>query len=407
MAEMAVKPELSVGEKAHRPIVELLLLAGPTVVQMASYTLMQFIDVWMLSRVGVDEPTAAANMGLLAFATISFGMGVLWVVNTLVSQNYGQRDYLTCGKYLWQGIWFSVIYSALLTPLVPLAGPVLKTFGHEPALAARETVYFQIVLAATLVKMVGTAFGQFLLATNRPGQVLMATVFGVGVNALAAWGIVLGHWGLPAMGVKGAAWAQNIGVTVETLILVMLAMRGGVRKVFGVRQWRLRWKEMRLLLKLGLPSGAQAVADVMAWTLFSLWVMAKFGTAAMAANAFMLRYMAVSFMPAVGIGTAVTALVGRYIGRGEPDVAERRAHLGFVLTAAYMVACGVAFFVGREWLIRVFRPDEEVVRIGAVLMTFSAVYQFFDALYINYNGALRARGIRCFRRLRRVCCVGG
>ena len=45
----------------------------------------------------------------------------------------------------------------------------------------------------------------------------------------------------------------------------------------------------------------------------------------MAANTFMMRYMVVSFMPAFGMGTAVTALVGRYIGRGRPDVAARRA----------------------------------------------------------------------------------
>ena len=47
--------------------------------------------------------------------------------------------------------------------------------------------------------------------------------------------------------------------------------------------------------------------------------MAAFGTKGMAANHFVFRYMSVSFMPAFGISVAVTALVGRYIGRGQPD----------------------------------------------------------------------------------------
>src|SRR5208282_4192971 len=66
-----------------RPLRQLLALAGPTIMQMGSYTLMQFVDTYMLSRVGVNQPTAAANSGLLVFALICFGFGLLFVVNTL------------------------------------------------------------------------------------------------------------------------------------------------------------------------------------------------------------------------------------------------------------------------------------------------------------------------------------
>ncbi len=131
---------------------------------------------------------------------------------------------------------------------------------------------------------------------------------------------------------------------------------------------------------------------MLAWSLFVTWVLAQFGTVAMAANTFMFRYMVVSFMPAFGCATAVTALVGRYIGMGRPDIAEQRANLGFLVTAAYMLGCGLLFFLGRHQLIAVFSNDPEVQRVGATLLSFAAVYQFFDALYIVYNGALRGAG---------------
>ena len=59
----------------------------------------------MLSRAsnGVDDPTAVGNAGMLCFAIISFGMGTLWVVNTLVSQSFGRKTYSECGRYLWRG----------------------------------------------------------------------------------------------------------------------------------------------------------------------------------------------------------------------------------------------------------------------------------------------------------------
>jgi MATE family multidrug resistance protein len=377
---------------ARSPIVELLSLAAPTVAQMASYTLMQFIDTLMLSRVGETEATAAGNSGLLAFSIISFGVGVLWVVNTLVSQAFGRRDCNACGRYLWQGIWFGLLMSALLAPMLPIAPHMFRWFGHDPQLVRNESIYLRIVLAATVFKMIGTTFWQFLLATDRPVQVMIATVTGVAVNAVAAWAMLFGHFGLPKMGVAGAAWGQNVGVFVEMCFLIYFATRPRFRRLYNLGDWKLRRAEMGTLVRVGIPSGLQITADVLAWSLFSVWVMGAFGTTAMAANTFMMRYMVLSFMPAFGISTAITALVGRYIGRGEPDVAVQRANLGFALTAVYMVSCGLFFFLGRNVLIHLFTSDPQVLRTGAMLLVFAAVYQFFDALYITYNGALRGAG---------------
>src|SRR3954468_6585244 len=132
---------------ARRPLVELLLLAMPTMAQMASYTLMQFGDTWMLSRLGVREPTAAGNAGLFAFSIIGFGVGVLFCVNTLVSQHYGQKDYPSCGRYLWQGVWFGVIFGLLACLAIPFAPAIFHTMGHEDPLAGMEATFFRIAVS--------------------------------------------------------------------------------------------------------------------------------------------------------------------------------------------------------------------------------------------------------------------
>ncbi|HZK80071.1 MAG TPA: MATE family efflux transporter, partial [Humisphaera sp.] len=87
-----------------------------------------------------------------------------------------------------------------------------------------------------------------------------------------------------------------------------------------------------------------------------------------------------------------TALVGRYIGMGRPDIARKRADLGFAVTAAYMLTCGLIFCLGRYRLIAIFASDPQVLHIGEMLLIFAGVYQFFDAMYIVYNGALRGAG---------------
>ena len=178
---------------------------------MASYTLMQFVDTWFLAHTpdSVDAPTAAANSGTPAFSIISLGMGVLWVVNTLVSQNFGRKNYAACGRFLWQGIWFALAFSVLLLPGLRYVSQAFRLVGHEPRLVALETVYLQIVIGASALKLIGTAFGQFLLSIDKPVCVMIATVIGVAVNAVAAWVLIFGHWGVKPMGVAAQVGART------------------------------------------------------------------------------------------------------------------------------------------------------------------------------------------------------
>ena len=376
------------------PLAELLFIAGPTIAQMGSYTLMQFIDTWLLSRMGagVKEPTAASNSGMLAFSIISLGMGTLFVVNALVSQSFGRRDTASCGRYLWQGLWFALGFFFLLLPTLPFVPVVFRCFGHEPAMVALESVYLQIVVGGSGLKLASTALSQFMLAVNRPNSVLLATVIGIAANALAAWAMIFGHLGSPRLGILGSAWGQNVGVFVELAVMAFLVSRPMVRRTYNLTDWKPRKKMFIELLRIGIPSGVQITAEVLAWSLYTNWVMGVFGTRVMAANTFMFRYMSVSFMPVFGLSTAVTALVGRYLGAGRPDVARQRANLAFIIATTYMILCGMVFFFGRYRLIWFFTQDPQVLKTGATLLVFAAVYQFVDAMYIVYNGGLRGAG---------------
>ncbi len=374
------------------PLREVLSLALPTVAQMASYTLMQFIDTWMLSWLGPVAPAAASNGGMLAFSFISFGMGLLFIVNALASQDYGAGKFSNCGRHLWQGVWFAIAYSIVIAPFV-LGGPaIMSLFHHEADVTAMETIYFQITLGTAFIKLIQTAFSQFLLATNRPNIVMAAAFTGVSVNAGAAYVLIWGRLGIAQYGIAGAGWAQAIGVGTECVILICVAFAGSNRAKFGTTDFRLRWAELKTLVTVGFGTGVQFVVDVLAWSMFMMVVIGQFGEHAMAANAFMFRYLILSFMPALGISQAVTALVGRYVGMGKPDIAMKRADLGFSVTMVYLGACALLYIVGRRELIHFFADDAEVIRIGAVLMVFAAFYQFFDGMFIVYNGALRGVG---------------
>lgn len=381
------------GTRSHRPTVELLLLALPMIGQFSSYVVLQFTDTYMLALVGDVAATAAGNAGGLVWSVFALGFGTLLIVNTLVSQSFGRGDHRACGRFLWQGIWFSLTYGAMAQAALPIADRMFLAFGHEPALAALEADYFRVCLFFCAAKLLAVTAGQFLLAVNRPGIVLAATLVGVGANIAGNYVLIFGKIGFPAMGAAGAAWGTNFALIVELLMLAgAIALSPRIGREYNCGDWRPRPREFWTMLRVGLPAGGSTVAEVLAWSLFTVWVIGLFGTVTMAAHTYAFRYMMVCFMPAVGIGSAVTALVGRYIGAGRPDMAARRAHLGFVMSATYMVSAGVLLTVFRHWLIARFSVDPEVIRIGGLIIVMMAIYQIFDAMYVVYNGALRGAG---------------
>lgn len=396
---MQAAPSVLSSDSKVSPLRELIQLAAPTVAQMASYTVMQFIDAVVLSHVGepgsairVEAPTAVGNAGFIGFSLISFGMGVMFVVNAMASQEFGRKRFKRCGRWMWQGIYFAVAFSILSLAFIPLARPLFDAFGHSESLAAKEATYLQIFLLTPVFKLVGVAAGQFLLATGRPSTSLSAAVAGVSANAIVAVPFIHGRFGIPAGGVTGAAWAQNVGSVVEGLILIAYAFNATSRNRFGSLNWRFRPEAFKKLLKIGLGTAVQITAEVSAWSLFMVYVVAHLGETANAANQFMFRYMAISFMPAFGISQAVTALVGRSVGENRPDLALRRAALGYWVSTTYMLLCGVGFAVFRYPLMRFFTDDLAVQEIGATLLLFAAIYQLFDAANVIYNGALRGVG---------------
>ncbi len=176
------------------------------------------------------------------------------------------------------------------------------------------------------------------------------------------------------------------------IVLIVLVFRKRIRMTFHAMDPRPRWREFLTLIKVGIPSGLQWFSDVLAWSMFCNAVLGLLGPDAMAANAFMFRYLVVSFLPAVGLSAAVTALVGRYIGRKRPDIAAARAHLAFGIACGYVLICGIVYVTARVPLIRVFSTDPSVVRIGSMYLLFAAVYEISDAMYIIYSGALRGAG---------------
>jgi len=128
-----------------------------------------------------------------------------------------------------------------------------------------------------------------------------------------------------------------------------------------------------------------------------------FGSEHMTAGWAAMRFVHISFMPAVGLSTAATSLVGKHVGEKNLDAAARSAHITVGMAVLWMGACALGFVLFRHELTNVFidadTAAESAARIraiGAGIFICASIFQLLDAVGIVYTGALRGAGDTLF-----------
>ncbi len=152
------------------------------------------------------------------------------------------------------------------------------------------------------------------------------------------------------------------------------------------------------MIWFGLPAGVQFTIDIVAFTIFTLLLVGRFGTAQLAAHNLVFKFLEISFMPTVGLGTAVTAAVGKAIGQGRPDLARTIVRWATLFAILYMGTIGLGYVVFNHRLPGLLSDDPEVIRWAGRLLWLCAVFQVFDGLGIVQVYALRGAGTTTGRR---------
>lgn len=371
----------------------LLRLAGPMILSSSTLTLMQLIDALVLSR---HSSQAVAAMGPASMAVILF-QGILWGVSgyagTFVAHAQGAGDSRGVLKSAWLGLhaaWMAGVVALVLAwPLALLFGLT----GHEPGILRDERAYFGICLAGSIFPVVGAALSGWLSGIGRTKVVTLVSFSSFAVNALLAWALVLGRAGMPRWGIAGAALATVSAQAVSAaMYLVLFARAGG----FADRTLRAFEKdEFFHFLKLALPMGLRIAGEVVAWTLFLVFV-GRLGTAELAASSIAFRINGMAFFPALGLGQAAGILVGQARGAGRDDDVPAIGWQSLAVGEVWMLAMGSMFLLFARPLMGAFAGDgpdaREIVACGEVILRFVAFYCLFDAANVMIGYALAAVG---------------
>jgi MATE family multidrug resistance protein len=392
---MSSSPFVTDADRNRRDLRNVIVMAIPVMLTTSSRAMMDIADYIMITWLPTDDAQAAIlSAQTLMWSYIVIGLGIVSMINTFASQALGRKQPHECSAYGWQSLYIGIGLGAIGLALIPMMPYLVTLIGHEERVQAAELSYLKIVLLGIGPTIIAEGLGWYFVGIHRPWVAVWTSLEANVVNIAVCYVLMFGKLGFEPMGIAGAATGTVVAVSYRTVRLSIAMLLPSQAETYNSRRtWRPSLTRIIALLRVGIPAGMQWFTEVVVWAIFvNVLVGKKFGTAHLIATSIAWQYMRIAFMPTIGVGRALSALVGKAIGENDPDRAVRQARIVVTITAIYMISLALIYCVFGWKLVGWFNDSAEVVAIGSKVMVCLAAFQLFDALGITYGAALRGAG---------------
>jgi len=365
-------------------------LAVPITLVQVSLMALGVEDCMIVGRYSAVGLAGVAIGAIYFFTIISFGFGMIFGIEPLVSQAFGARDEPAIVRAFQRGLVIIFVLGTLSALSLVPAEFVLSHLAQPRAITQIAGPYLQVQASSTYAMLLFSLMRTTLQARGITRPILI-TILGANViNIVLSIVLVFGYWGFPRMGPVGSGIASAIARWFMAAMLLALAWRP-MRPLFVWRPDSLSPVPLWHMVRIGLPVGAQITLEFGVWALVAL-IMGSLGPTAAAANQIVLNIASFTFMVPLGIGTAGSVLVGQAIGAGDPASARRFASAAFVTGVGFMACCGLAFILVPALFAHAYTNDAATIALAATLIPIAGVFEVFDGTQVVAIGLLRGTG---------------
>jgi multidrug resistance protein, MATE family len=368
-------------------------LAGPVIGENFLETLLGIVDTLLVAGLGAVAIAGVGSALQIMFFLISALSALAIGSSVLVAQAVGAGDTAQAGQLGRQSLLWSVLFSIPLSVLgYLLSRPIIGIFGLEPQVAEIGTQYLQVTMGTVVVLVALFIGGGVLRGAGDARTPLRVTALANLLNVALAYALIYGHFGLPALGPVGSAWATFIARSFA-LILMLAALwrgRGGV-SISGRGGWRPDFAVARQVLTIGIPAALEQVLGTLGFLVLAL-VVAQLGTDVLAAQRITFNALSLSFLPGIGFGIAATALVGQSVGARQIAEGRAAARVATRWAVIWMSAIAALLIAFAPQIFHLFTSDAAVIEAGVPGLRVLALTQPFWAVLFVQAGALRGTG---------------
>jgi MATE family multidrug resistance protein len=358
-------------------------------------TLLGLVDTKLVGGLG---PAALGGVGVgTTFVFLSYAVvfGLMRAVKVATSHAVGRGEAEQGLRFAQAGLAVGAAIGAFVWLVSRDVSGLLVALRVDPALVAPATAFLSAISYGSPATCMLAALIQHRQAIGDPKSPMVVGVLGNAFNAVLSYGLIYGHFGLPALGVRGGGFGTATTEWVELIAMLALfardarsSARSRTRPAISLR------RALGEVLELGVPTGVQFGFEMLAFATMTT-LLSSMGETEIAGHQIAMSTIRTSFLPGIAVGEAASVMVGRALGRRDLREADRVCGWALVLASGFMAACGILFASFAGTFAHAFTEDLAVATVAKHLLWIAAGFQVLDACNIVLRGSLRgARDVR-------------
>ena len=356
----------------------------------------------LFASVGVISIKAVGTLGAEAVAAVGTGQRMVWVfqallmavmtgTTALVARAVGSKNMIEAAHVTRLAIGVSIALSLITTLVIVLfAEKFIGIFGLDPVAQELAVTYLTISILFIPFMAIGMVIGAALRAA---GDVKTPMYIGIFTNIIAIYlllGLVNGQYGMPKLGILGAALAMGISFTIGAAIQLYLWLANKLVVPLG-KAGAFTKERLRQLITISYPAGIESFVFQFGMLSF-FWIVAMYGTEEVAAYNIGVNILMLSFILGNGFSVAAATLSGQFLGASDPVAAYKSGYQAAGMTMLAMSLSGLLLAFFAEPIAWFFIKDEEVVKFAVIFVWIFAMAQPFMALEFSLGSTLRGAG---------------
>jgi putative MATE family efflux protein len=317
------------------------VIAYPIIIGSIAQNLLNITDTAFLGRVGQVALGAGAIGGIFYLISVMLAWGFGIGSQIIIARRNGERSYAEIGRTFQHGFYFQLPLALALFSLMQFfSGDLMKHLIQSESVYQATREYMRYRSYGIFFAGVNMLFRGFYIGITRTKVITWTTILMASVNAILDYGFIFGNFGLPEMGISGAALASVIAEFSATIFFILFT----VFKLDG-RQYslyrRARFDDIlyRKIVRVATPMMMQNFISMAAWLVFFLFI-EKLGERALAVSNIIRSFYVILMIPMWGFSSATNALVSNLIGQGKQDEV-----MSLVFKIVRLCALGVLFMV--------------------------------------------------------------
>jgi putative MATE family efflux protein len=382
---MEIKQEISIVKR-------ILTLSLPVMMGEIMFSILSFVDRFYIAKLGINEAAGSSLSSTIVWVLIALSTLITGGTIALVSRMVGEKNHEGVAKSAEQSILLALTLGLLVGGITYLfSSDIIGFFNAEPVVEKIGIQYFSILLLGYPLIMLGSTSGViFQSSGNTKTPMLIFTGMSV-LNIILDPMLIFGFGSIPAMGVRGAAWATVISELVAASWILTLLYKDKILNLSWISTFIPDFVMIKRILKIGMWSGMNSLSRPLS-AIFLQKIITYHGTYFVAAFSFGIQWISIVFIFMQGMRVAISTLVGQFLGQnnhqGAKDTTKTGLQFGYVFILIIM-AIGIPF---SKQAIGIFTADPAVIEAGSGYLVIVLVGMLFNVPMTVYAAAFNGAG---------------